>query len=126
MSNPSNDNQPAVPITGATLVWAIAVMFIAVLGAAVILAVALPESQNPLALVGQLLTAFAALIGVIVTLFKVSRVERKMDDQGEQLEQVQQQTNGGLHRAVRETAYDSVRRALSDHLADEEPDKPPF
>lgn len=110
------DDDRGVPITGATLVWAITAMFIAVVGAVVILVLALPDSQNPAALVGQLFAAFAALIGVIVTLFKVSRVERKMDVQGDQLDKVQEQTNGGLHRVVQETAYDSVRRALTDHL----------
>lgn len=119
-----SDERPAVAITGATLVWAIVAMFVAVVGAVVIIVVALPESQNPAALVGQLLAAFAALIGVIVTVFKVSRIEKKVDAAAVDTARVVEQTNGGLHRAIRETAYESVQRALADRLDD--PDKPPF
>jgi hypothetical protein len=122
----NDDGRPVVPISGATLVWAIVVMFLALVGASVILALALPDSQNPAALVGQLFAAFAALMGIIVTLFKVSKIEKKVDANAVATDRVVEQTNGGLHRAVRQISYESVRKALADHLEDDERPDPPF
>lgn len=107
-------------VSGNTIVWAIAAMFIATVGAVVALAIGLPDSQNLAGLASQLLVAFAALVASLGTLFKVSRVEQKVDASAEDTAVVREQTNGGLHRAIREISYESMQKALREHL--DEPD----
>lgn len=121
-----------VAISGTALVWAIVAMFLGLIAGVVILAVALPESQNPAALVGQLLASFALLTTTVVGLFKISKVEQQVNDTAEDTQRIVQQTNGQLDARVRKISYDSVRRALVDHLDHQDHDEkvrhqdPPF
>lgn len=114
-----------VSISGGTLIWAIAAMFIATVAGVVILAVALPESQNPAALVGQLLGSFAVLTASIGAIFTVQRASQKIDQVEEVVNataqgtaQIVEQTNGALDARVRALSYESTIRALEDHLGD--------
>lgn len=111
----SSTNPGAGPAVSATaLVWAIALMFAVTVAGAVIVAVFLPEQAATLA--GALLAAFALLVTNLGTLFKIGKVEAKVDD-------VKEQTNGSLDRRIRAEAYKSMRKALEDHL-DENGDDP--
>lgn len=116
----SDTSGRTVAISGTALVWAIAAMFIAVVGAVVVLAVALPDARNPAALVGQLLASFALLTTTVVGLFKIGKVERQVNDTAENTQQIVRQTNGQLDARVRKISYDSVRQALEDHLTQED------
>jgi hypothetical protein len=116
----SNTDGDRVSISGATLVWAIAAMFIAVVAAVVALSIGLPESQNPAGLVAQLLGSFAALVAVLGTLFSVRRVSAKMDQVVEDTAEIREQTNGQLDHRVRTLSYESMRQALVDHLDDDD------
>lgn len=131
MSN-TNGSGSGVAISGTALVWAIAAMFVAVLASVVAIALGLPESQNPAGLIAQILMAFAALTGVVGTLFTVRGVKRQVEDVEAKIDQaatdtraaavntarIVQQTNGNLDARIRSLSYDSMRRALVDHLED--------
>lgn len=123
----SNTNASGVNISGTALVWAIAAMFIAVLAAVVAIALGLPESQNPAGLIAQILMAFAALTGVLGTLFTVRGVKRQVEQLDHALnataqdtQQIVRQTNGNLDKRIREIGYASMRQALQDHLEDDD------
>lgn len=141
----SNTNGSNVAISGTALVWAIAAMFVAVLAAVVAIALGLPESQNPAGLIAQILMAFAALTGVIGTLFTVRGVKRQVEAVEGKVDQaaaasadaaanaaqtaantatIVQQTNGNLDRRIRSLSYDAMRKALVDHLEGDD-DKAP-
>lgn len=122
MSNTNND-RPAVSATA--LVWAVAAMFIAVVAAVVAISIGVPESANPGGLIAQLLGSFATLVVALGALFKIGKVERQVNDTAEDTQRIVEQTNGQLDARIRTLSYDSVRKALIDHV-DEEPDKPPF
>lgn len=107
-------------VSGTALIWAIAAMFVAVVAGVVILAVALPEDGNPAALVGQLLASFATLTVALGALFKIGKVEQKVDGTAEDTQRIVKQTNGNLDQRIRTLSYDAMRTALEDHLADED------
>lgn len=122
-----NDNTGSsnVTISGTALVWAIAAMFVAVLAAIVAIALFLPNSDASAGLIAQVLMAFAALTGVLGTLFSVRGVKRqvegveaKVDQAATNTRRIVEQTNGNLDRRIRTLSYESMRRALVDHLED--------
>jgi hypothetical protein len=115
----TDDSEQAVPhITVSTLIWAATVMFIAIVAAAVVLTVAVPDAQNPPALIGQLLASFAVLTASLVGLYKIGKVERKVQDAAENTATIVEQTNSNLDARIKMIGYDSMRRALEDHLND--------
>lgn len=110
-----NDARPAVAISGTALVWAIALMFAVTVAGAVVLAVFLP-SDSATALVGALLAAFALLTTNLGTLFKIGKVEAKVHAVTEDTARIVEQTNGNLDKRIRTLSYESMRKALEDHL----------
>lgn len=92
----TNNARPVV--SGTALIWAIAAMFIAVVGAVCVIAVAVPDSQNPAGLIGLLLGAFATLVVNIGVLFQLSQVKRNVD----------YLANGGTDSKVRAAIADVV------------------
>lgn len=125
MSDPTTNGGPAV--SASSLVWAIVTMFAVTVAASVALAVFLPETAAT-TLVGALLAAFALLITNLGTLFKIGKVEASVQETKAQVQEtsentarIVQQTNGNLDRRIRELSYDSVRKALTDHLEEEDP-----
>ena len=119
----SNTDTPAVtPAVSATsLVWAIVALFAVTVAGAVILAVFLPETAAT-TLVGALLAAFALLITNLGTLFKIGKVEQKVHEVTADTQRIVQQTNGNLDKRIRSLSYESMRRALEDHLEETDTD----
>lgn len=116
--------------------WPLVVLVVAFLAAVTLIAIFVPASRDALAiispLVGLILVVVPILAGQRQALEQVSRVEKKVDGvetkvdaAAEDTKKTVRQTNGDLHRVIRDTAYESVTRALADRL-DTEPDKPPF
>lgn len=92
----TNNSRPVV--SGTALILAIAAMFIAVTAAVTIIAVAVPESQNPAGLVGLLLGAFATLVVNVGVLFQLGQVKRNVD----------YLANGGTDSKIRAAIADVV------------------
>lgn len=65
-----------------SFIWAVAVMFLGLIGACVALAIGLPESQNPAGLIAQMTLAFSALVGVLANLYKSNKIEQRLTDVG--------------------------------------------
>lgn len=123
MSNPHD--RPVAAVSGTVLIISIAGMFVAVVAAVVALAIGLPESQNPAGLAAQLLAAFATLVVALGALFKIGKVQQQVNESAEDTQRIVQQTNGQLDHRIRTLAYESTRRALVDHLDDDDAAKPP-
>lgn len=116
------------------VIWPIAFMFGVLVLGSVALAILLPDGRDVGAIVTPLVgtfTTLALMIGGWVTLQRmVKGVDSKVDQvvdvanatQADTAE-IREQTNGKLDHRIREIGYESMRRALADHLdPDEQPD----
>lgn len=117
----STNTSGGITVSGTALIWAIVAMFIATVGGVVILAVALPESQNPAALAGQLLGSFALLLTGLGTLFTVQRARKQVEQVAQDTAEIRDQTNGKLDARIHTMAYAAMTQALEDRLTDDDP-----
>ena len=94
-----------------TVIIAAAVDTVAIIGAAVTLSLTGSASGDIMALIGSVIGAAAVMA---VTLGQLVGMRRTQDEQGEKLDRVVHQTNGGLNAIV----DGAVSRALDKHLGD--------
>lgn len=116
------------------LIWPIAIMFVALVGGVVALAIFLPESRDVTVIVTPLVGTFGTLLATLGIWVTVRRTGEKVDKVAEVVEntavdvaETKHNTNGGLTKKVNEIAVTSVARVLADHLdPSERPDPPSF
>lgn len=107
------------------LIWPIVVMFVALVGGIVALALFLPASRDVTAIVTPLVATFTSLTVMVGGWVVVRRVADKVDRVAEVVEntasdtaEIKEQTNGKLHDQVRQLSYESTIRALEERLGE--------
>lgn len=108
------------------LIWPIVVMFVALVGGIVVLALFLPDSRDVTAIVTPLFATFTSLSVMVGGWVVVRRVTDKVDRVQEVVEntaadtaKIKEQTNGKTVAEVEKIAIQSAIRALEQHTARE-------